>query len=241
MANYNSLSESPWYKLIHYGLEFFGRYYSNYRGFVIDNNDPQGLNRVKVVCPSLIPDDKGQWAFPKGQWGSNGFGVQILPKVGDMIFLEFDHGNLDYPIWSFAGYGENEKPEEFNKPEIIGMKTPSGHVVLIDDSDEWKIQIKSKTSSEYINIQEGLIETESEVIKLGKDGGFKAVKGETNNENLEAICDKLDKLVDIFATHSHPSNGAPPTQASEAINLKVEIQEIIQQLSQSLSDKVKLD
>ena len=77
---------SPWYKLIIYGMEYFSRYYSNYRGFVVDNVDPKGLNRIKVIVPKLDRDNEdGLWAYPKGNWGGKNYGVNILPKI---------------PIWS---------------------------------------------------------------------------------------------------------------------------------------------
>lgn len=237
--------ESIWYKVLHYGLEFIGRYYSTYRGFVVDNNDPEGLGRVRVICPSLIPNDKvGDWAFPKGAWGGNDYGTQMLPQVNDMVFLEFDHGNLDYPIWQFAGYGENEKPEEFSNPNIYGFKTPKGTIITVDDGttdEDWSIRIKSRTNSEYVYILPKTTEIESETIKLGKGGNYKAVHGETNNENLNAICEKLNDLVQLFATHTHASNGTPPAQAAQATQLIAEIQQIANGLPNALSDKVKLD
>jgi len=234
------MSESLWYKLIYYGLEFFGRYYSTYRGFVVDNNDPEGLNRIKVIYPGLIPNDKvGSWAFSKGQWGANNYGVQMLPQKGDMVLIEFDHGDLDYPIWSHAGYGEKEKPEEFKNTDVYGFKTPQGNIITIDDSGQ--ILVKYKTGKEYIIIEENLLKLESKIIQLGDKGEYKAVKGETNNDKLQAICEKLNSLIEIFVSHSHPGDGAPASNIAQATSLGQEIQTLIQVLPETLSDKVKLD
>lgn len=225
--------DNLWYKLIHLGLEFFGRYYSSYRGFVVDNNDPEGLNRVKVILPSIYPNDKeGFWAYSKGQWGGENYGVQCLPQIKDMVWIEFEQGNLDFAIWSHHSYGEKEKPEEFSSPSTYGFKTPKGNIVIIDDSDEGKILVKYKSGKEYFLTQEDLVELESNgLIKLGKNGDEFALMGNTTKS-------KLDTILDLIISHTHPdpSSGTTgvPNNASEFTNVKSELQEI-------LSKKVKLD
>lgn len=245
MSRYQHTSESIWYKIIHYGLEFIGKYYSTYRAFVVDNNDPEGLNRVRVVLPQFISNDtKGTWAFPKGQWGGNNYGVNLLPKKGDMVFVEFEQGNLDYPIWQFASYGEKEKPEEFNSPNIFGFKTPKGNIVTINDGesdDDWDINIKTKTGNEYILIAKDKTTIDSKEIILGSKGEYRAVKGEVNNDNLEAICEKITDLVNLFISHTHPSDSTPANNVAQAANLALEIETLKTEFEKSLSDKVKLD
>ena len=39
--------------LIQNGFEAFGRYYSSYRGFVVDNNDTEGNGRLKLLVPQI--------------------------------------------------------------------------------------------------------------------------------------------------------------------------------------------
>ena len=72
------------------GIEGLGRYYSVYRGIVVDNNDTEKhMNRIKVCCPEVMGGII-TWAFPKGQHGSinNGF-KYLAPKVGDIVFVTF--------------------------------------------------------------------------------------------------------------------------------------------------------
>lgn len=240
---YNSQSESPWYKLIYYGLEFFGRYYSSYGAIVVDNNDPLKLNRVKLVYPQLIKDDTtGNWAYPKALWGGKNYGIQVLPQVGDIVYVEFAHGDLEYPMWVHGSYGEGELPTEFSSPNIYGFKTPNGNIILIDDNDEsGNILVKFKTSNEYIKITKDILELESKLIKLGKEGKEAAILGDTLKEKLDSLFDKLGDLQQILATHSHPGNGSPPSQAAQFIAIRSELGILKQTLTQILSNKVKLD
>lgn len=124
-------------KLVYYGLEQFGRYYSTYRGYVVDNDDSGGFNRIKVIVPSVTRGKKHpSWAYPRNNFSGNGYGMQVLPLKGDMVMVEFEHGDPRFPIWSHAHFSEGEKPEEFATPQVYGFKSPKGQVIVIDDRDD---------------------------------------------------------------------------------------------------------
>lgn len=227
-------TDSPWYKFLIYGLERLGRYYSCYRGFVVDNEDPKKLNRVKVIIPQL--DNKnttGIWAYSKTHWGGKNYGFNIIPEISDMIWVEFEHGDIRYPIWSFASYGLGERPEEFDSPKKYGFKTPAGNIVIIDDTeDEESILVKHKNLEEYILLLKEKIELEALEIYLGKNGEEPAVMGET-------LKNKLDTVLSALASHTHPVTSAPgvtgpPSNAATYTTVKGE-------LGETLSNKVRLD
>ena len=64
------------------GLEGLGRYYSVYRGIVVDNDDQEKhMNRIKVCCPEVMSGIIS-WAYPKSQHGSINNGFKFLaPKT----------------------------------------------------------------------------------------------------------------------------------------------------------------
>ena len=239
-------SDSPWYKFLMYGLEKLGRYYSSYRGFVVDNEDPKGLGRIKVINPTLNQfDNVGIWAFPKGQWGGKDYGVNLLPLIGDMVWVEFEHGDIRYPIWQHASYGTDEKPEEFSSPQIYGFKTPAGNIIIIDDSKGKEyILVKRKGGSEYIHIEANKNTLEATKIYLGKDGDEKAVMGETLQSKMEQLHTQVSDLanqVSSLATGvvSVFPGGAAVATACIAISAQTTL--LRGQLSQILSNKVKID
>ena len=237
--------DSPWFKLIHHGLEFFGRYYSNYRGFVLSNEDPQNQNRLFVVIPGINPNTKkGTWAYPKNSWGGKDYGVSMLPLKNDMVFIEFQHGDTEVPIWSHAGWALDEKPEELKPTTNYGFKTPKGNLVVIEDGEsdtDGRILVKSKTGKEYFLISKELFELEAKEIKLGKDGDEAAVLGDTLKDQLNTILDLVSDMATTLSTHSHPSNGTPPTEAPKFITMITQVQSMISKLTLLLSTKVKLD
>ena len=69
------------------GLESLGRYYSVYRAMVVNNTDPDHMNRIKVAIPEVMGGIV-LWAYSKGQHGSTGSGFKMMaPKNGDIVYI----------------------------------------------------------------------------------------------------------------------------------------------------------
>jgi len=123
--------------IVYYGIESLGRFYSSYRGYVVDNDDSEGLGRIQVKIPTVTKNKvHSTWAYPKTQMGGRDYGLQVLPMKGDLVWVEFEHGDTRFPFWSFAHRTEGDKPEEFSSPRIYGFKSPKGQTVIIDDDQE---------------------------------------------------------------------------------------------------------
>ena len=123
--------------IMYYGLESIGKYYSSYRGYVVDNNDPDGLGKLQVKIPTITRDKTHpSWAYPKSQWGGKNYGMQLLPVLGEVVWIEFEHGDTRFPIWSFGHRTEGDKPEEFTSPNVYGFRSPKGQTIIIDDDEE---------------------------------------------------------------------------------------------------------
>ena len=225
-----SKKESIWYRVIKYGLEIVGRYYSNYRGFVINNEDQLNCNRLQLRVPDL---------------GGKDYGCQILPRKGDMVWVSFENGDMDYPVWQFASYAKNEKPKEFVNPNYYGFKTPQGTKIIINDNkEEWEILLMLSGEKEWQKINKEIFELESKLIKLGKDGDEQAALGNTLKEKLEDLSDKLDNLIDSYNEHKHSTPFGPtlvPDNITQQVTNKQNLQTLVESLDEILSEKVKLD
>jgi hypothetical protein len=227
--------DNIWYKILNYGLEFIGRYYSSYRGFVVDTNDPKGLNRIKIISPIIDSYDntEGVWAYPKTNWGGKDYGIQILPLKGDMIWVSFEHGDLGFPIWEFASFGKEEKPSEFDTPLKYGFKTPAGNLIIIDDTvDAESILVKRKGDNEYIKLELDKLTLEATQIKLGANGDENAVMGDTLKQTLNDLISQIESLTVVCAAPGIPSS--PPVNLIAFSTIKATLDTI-------LSNKVKID
>jgi uncharacterized protein involved in type VI secretion and phage assembly len=121
-----------------------GHYYSKYSGIVTDNDDPEQRGRVKVQVPSVLQDVEA-WARPCLPYGHF-----FIPPVGTQVWVEFEAGDPNYPIWVGVWYLVDQVPEEakISPPDNRVIQTASGHTIQIMDQDgEEKIVIKHKDDS----------------------------------------------------------------------------------------------
>lgn len=112
-------------------------FYGKYRGVVTDIKDPLMTCRLKARVPDVMGDKESGWAMPCAPFGGSGTGFFALPKVGAGVWIEFEHGDPDYPVWSGCWWGSAaEMPPVLLAPPYKKMllKTEGGHSVLLDDT-----------------------------------------------------------------------------------------------------------
>lgn len=114
-----------------------GKFYGKFRGTVINNVDPQQIGRVQVTVPdiSIIP---GTWAMPSFPVTGKQMGVWALPQIGTGVWVEFEGGELDYPIWTGCWYGSVAEVPALalaTAPAVpnIVMQTQLQHTFMISD------------------------------------------------------------------------------------------------------------
>jgi uncharacterized protein involved in type VI secretion and phage assembly len=81
------------------------KYFGKYRGTVLNNVDPLQIGRLMVQVPdvsSLLPSS---WAMPCFPISGKQMGAYMIPQIGAGVWVEFEQGNPDYPIWSGCWYG----------------------------------------------------------------------------------------------------------------------------------------
>jgi len=81
------------------------RYYGKYRGTVIENLDPQQLGRVIVQVPDVLGMTPSSWAMPCVPAAGIQSGIFIVPPLGSGVWIEFEQGDPDYPIWTGGFWG----------------------------------------------------------------------------------------------------------------------------------------
>ena len=96
------------------------QFYGKYRGVVTDNKDPMQTGRIRARVPDVTGDDETGWAMPCFPAAGQGMGIFALPKNGAGVWIEFEHGNPDYPIWSGAWFGNlSELPPALLIPPMM--------------------------------------------------------------------------------------------------------------------------
>jgi uncharacterized protein involved in type VI secretion and phage assembly len=85
---------------------FFGKY----RGVVENSLDLQGLGRVQVGVPDVLGDGRLAWAMPCAPFAGPGIGFFAMPPRGAKVWVEFERGDPDYPIWSGGFWDLGDAP-----------------------------------------------------------------------------------------------------------------------------------
>jgi hypothetical protein len=76
------------------------RYFGKYRGMVINNIDPMQMGRLMVQVPDISGLIPLTWAMPCFPVTGKQMGVYVLPQIGAGVWIEFEQGDPDYPIWT---------------------------------------------------------------------------------------------------------------------------------------------
>lgn len=112
-------------------------FYGKYRGTVTDIQDPLMIGRVRAKVPDVMGDLESGWAMPCAPFGGSGMGFFALPKAGAGVWIEFEHGDPDYPIWTGCWFGSvAEMPSDLLAPPYkkVLLMTEGGHSIVLDDT-----------------------------------------------------------------------------------------------------------
>lgn len=128
-----------------------GKHFGKHRGEVtgVDDDGHQGTITVKI--PTLLGTEatvRARACMPYGHF--------FVPPVGAQVWIEFEEGNLDLPLWVGAWYAEGEVPPEarVSPPDHRVVRTPAGHTIeIVDHAGEERILIRH-SSDAFVSIDE---------------------------------------------------------------------------------------
>lgn len=80
-------------------------YYGKYRGTVVNNLDPMQMGRLLVMVPDVMGVGLSSWAMPCVPLAGPQMGAYFVPVIGSGVWVEFEGGNPDYPIWTGGFWG----------------------------------------------------------------------------------------------------------------------------------------
>jgi uncharacterized protein involved in type VI secretion and phage assembly len=109
-----------------------GRFYGKYRGTVTDV-ESSGRGRIKATVPAVLGDQATGWCDPCVPYAGPSVGIAFLPEVGAGVWIEFEGGDVSYPIWTGCYWRDGEIPS-LVAPGTKVIQTKSGHQIVLDDS-----------------------------------------------------------------------------------------------------------
>jgi hypothetical protein len=117
------------------------RYYGKYRGLVLENIDPEQFGRVIVEVPDVLGATPSRWALPCVPAAGIQAGCFVVPPVGSAVWVEFEQGDPDFPIWT-GGYWERvadvpimaTAPPAVPPGQNIVLQTTGQNMLLLSDA-----------------------------------------------------------------------------------------------------------
>jgi uncharacterized protein involved in type VI secretion and phage assembly len=106
------------------------RFYGKYRGIVTDV-DPTTL-RIRATVPAVLGTTPSGWCQPCVPYAGPNVGFFFLPEAGAGVWIEFEGGDVSYPIWTGCYWRDGELPAEAT-PTVRGIVTAAPHQLLFDD------------------------------------------------------------------------------------------------------------
>jgi uncharacterized protein involved in type VI secretion and phage assembly len=154
------------------------RVYGVVVGVVTNNQDPDGLGRLKVKFPWLSDTDESYWARLVTPMAGKERGLYFLPEVDDEVLVVFEQGDVRFPYVIGALWNGSDAPPLKNddgKNNLRIIKSRSGHVIRLNDEDgKEKIEIIDKSGKNSL-----VFDTANNAITITseKDITLSATKG----------------------------------------------------------------
>lgn len=133
--------------------KFFGKY----RGVVLNNVDPMQQGRIQVQVPDVTGLPPASWAAPCVPVAGLQTGMVALPIPGSGVWVEFEQGDPDHPIWTGCFWGSAAEVPAMalaTPPAVpaITLQTPLQNGITVSDlpGPTGGIMIKSSSGATLI-------------------------------------------------------------------------------------------
>lgn len=119
------------------------RFHGKYRGLVVRNSDPHQMARVQVQVPDVLGETCSTWAMPCVPVAGAQAGCFALPPAGSRVWVEFEQGDPDYPIWTGGFWEKGQVPNVAHTPTV----SPGGQNLVLQTTGQNTIVVSDGAAS----------------------------------------------------------------------------------------------
>ncbi|HEU5161294.1 MAG TPA: phage baseplate assembly protein V [Streptosporangiaceae bacterium] len=153
-----------------------GQFLGKYRGTVVNNVDPEQRGRIQVQVSDVLGDIPSSWAMPCFPLAGPGMGQYVVPPVGAGVWVEFEQGDVSYPIYSGCWYGSATEVPTLalagppTNPNIVLQTTGQRTVVLSDLPGGPGITLRTATGAAIVINDAGILITNGQGASISLNG-----------------------------------------------------------------------
>ena len=107
------------------------RFHGKYRGTVVNNLDPEQRGRIQAMVPAVSNVMLSNWAMPCVPMAGKEQGVFMVPQVGAGVWIKYEGGDPDKPIWVGGYWGS---VAEVPKLALAPPPIPPGQNIVIQST-----------------------------------------------------------------------------------------------------------
>lgn len=167
------------------------KYYGKYAGFAAEEVEPDAHGAIMVEIPGFT-----RAGFPVRARPCLPYAHFFVPHAGARLWIEFEGGNRDFPLWVGAWYPADSAPEEVRaQPQTHRViQTPAGHTIeLSDEEGAEKIVIRHKDNS-FVALQ-----ADGSVLVSNTEGAYLFLNADNGQTTLSSRQGHLVSMTDDAA------------------------------------------
>lgn len=157
------------------------RFFGKYRGEVVDTADDTQRGRLKVKCPAVLGEES-VWAMPCTPYAGDSLGFFALPPAGTSVWVEFEGGEINQPIWAGCFWKDGDMEAADAKESVMFLKSPG--LTIRVDNDQGTVEIEASGGAK-ITLDSNGVTIEAPEVTLSANGaqaklsasGFDAMSG----------------------------------------------------------------
>ncbi|SFN33230.1 hypothetical protein SAMN05216386_0522 [Nitrosospira briensis] len=125
-------------------------FHGKFRGVVSNNSDPNNMGRIRARVPDVFGENESGWALPALPYAGKSVGLFLIPPANASVWIEFEHGDPEYPVWTGCFWAQGEVPASPANADMKVLKTNVATITINDSAGSGGITIETTAGMKIV-------------------------------------------------------------------------------------------
>jgi phage baseplate assembly protein V len=198
-------------------MESEGFFYGVYRAQVKDNQDPDKMGKLQIHCPQIHGDTyPDTWAWPMAPYAGKSFGLWAIPDKDEWVWVMFDHGRPEYPIWCGGWWGDQDVTTDMTQQNVV-LAVTEGLKIVINRQDKSILLYRNDQDSILMDDNGITIDTAKDV-KVNAQGNVEvqAQQAKVNANEIDMTASQIKLTGEVTITGDLHTTGNSVTDGTNS-------------------------